>query len=124
MLRPELSMDTVDTEDLLHQIISSGTLGGTDPQINVYTGTKALMLAVLEDGLRSYCGRAERLRMEAETWVRSDQRSPFSFIMICEALSLDPEAVRQAMTGLRKQSIPRRIRRNATRHQLETGKSD
>ena len=107
-------MDT-ETEDLLHQIISTGTLGGGESRISDYTGTKALMLAVLEDGIRSYCRRAGQLRMEAETWVRSDQRAPFSFIMICEALSLDPEAVRQAMKGLQKGSIPRRIRRTVPR---------
>ena len=114
----------MDTEDLLHQIISTGTLGGGEPRVSDYTGTKALMLAVLEDGIRSYCGRAGQLRREAETWVQSDQRVPFSFIMICEALSLDPDAVRQAMAGLQKQSIPRRIRPNGTRHQPIAGTSD
>jgi len=117
-------MDTLDTEDLLHQIISTGRLGGGEPRISDYTGTKALMLAVLEDGIRSYCRRAGQLRIEAEAWVRSDQRAPFSFIMICEALSLDPDAVRQAMAGVQKESIPRRIRRNATRHRRLTGTSD
>ena len=111
---------SMDTEDLLHQIISTGTLGGGEPRGSDFTGTKALMLAVLEDGIRAYCKRTGRLRREAETWVQSDQRVPFSFIMICEALSLDPAAVRQAM-GLQKQSMPRRLRPNATRHQPISG---
>jgi hypothetical protein len=111
----------MDTEDLLQQIISTGTVGGGEPQISDYTGTKALMLAVLEDGIRSYCGSAGQLRTEAEMWVRSNQLAPFSFIVICEALSLDPDAVRRAMAGLQRQSMPRRIRRNA-RHQRVVGK--
>jgi hypothetical protein len=113
----------MDTEDLLHQIISSGAIGGGEPRVSDYTGTKALMLAVLEDGIRSYCQRAGRLRIEAETWVRSNQRAPFSFIMICEVLSLEPDAVRQAI-GSQRQSIPRRIRRNGTRHPPIAGTSD
>ncbi|HVO22100.1 MAG TPA: hypothetical protein VMW56_00570 [Candidatus Margulisiibacteriota bacterium] len=104
-----------EADALLHEIIAVGTIGGGESRISDYTGTKALMLAVLEDGIRSYCGRAGPLRAEAEAWVRSNQRAPFSFIMICEALSLDPEAVRQAMAGLQKHSVPRRIRPNARR---------
>jgi len=117
-------MRTWDDEDLVHELISTGTLGGGEPRTSNDTGTKALMLAVLEDGIRSYCQRAGRLRIEAETWVRSGQRAPFSFIMICEALSLDPDAVRQALAGLQAQSIPRRVRRNGRRHQPIMGKSD
>ena len=60
------------------------------------------MLAVLENGLRSYFSPKVRIRAEAERWVRTPQgRSPFSFTVVCETLGLEPEAVRIALRRLR-----------------------
>jgi hypothetical protein len=86
------------------------SLGGGEPRTAQYTGTKALMLAILEDGIRSYLSPVGRVRSEAEYWVKAGrQRSPFSFIVVCETLGLEPEAVRVALERLRSRNVsPRR----------------
>ncbi len=86
------------------------SLGGGEPRSTQYTGTKALMLAILEDGIRSYLSPVGRVRSEAEYWVRAARnRSPFSFQVVCETLGLEPDAVRVALERLRTRNItPRR----------------
>jgi len=105
-------------EDILRQLITRGALGGGEPRRSTsYVGTKALMLAVLEEGIRNYCGPAGRVRTEAEAWVRSNRRSAFSFTVICEMLGFEPEAVRIALPRLQQHSKKqlRRVRPNAHR---------
>ncbi len=86
------------------------SLGGGESRNSQYTGTKALMLAILEDGIRSYLSPVGRVRSEAEYWVRSARnRSPFSFHVVCETLGLEPGAVRVALDRLREKNVsPRR----------------
>lgn len=90
-------------------------LAGGEPRWGDFTGTKALMLAVLEDGIRTYLGGVERPAAEAENWVHSSRRrSPFSFIVVCETLNLDPDAVRRVLKRLRTQLVlPRKAFRRA-----------
>jgi len=77
-------------------------LGGGEPRSGEYTGTKALMMAVLENGFRSYFSPKVRIRAEAERWIKNVQgRSPFSFTVVCETLGLEPDAVRTALRRLR-----------------------
>ena len=74
------------------------TLGGGESRGTDYTGTKALMLAILEDGVRAYLGPTPRLRAEAELWVTNPQRRwIFSFDIICETLGLEPDSVRTVL---------------------------
>jgi hypothetical protein len=81
-------------------------IGGGESRSAPYTGTKALMLAVLEDAIRSYLGSETRARSEAEGWMLSRQRrSVFSFIVVCETLGLEPKAVRAALRRLRLQQV-------------------
>ena len=91
-------------------LIRLTSLGGGESRSAQYTGTKALMLAILEDGIRSYLSPVSRIRSEAEYWVTAGrQRSPFSFIVVCETLGLEPEAVRTALERLRIRNVsPRR----------------
>lgn len=92
----------VSSEDLASLI----GIGGGESRSAPYTGTKALMLAVLEDAIRSYLSREPRARAEAEGWVLSRQRrSVFSFVVVCETLGLEPKAVRAALRRLRSQRI-------------------
>jgi hypothetical protein len=86
------------------------SLGGGESRSTQYTGTKALMLAILEDGIRSYLSPVGRVRSEAEFWVKSGRnRSPFSFQVVCETLGLEPDAVRVALDRLRHRNVtPRR----------------
>jgi hypothetical protein len=112
-------------DDLLRQLIACGSLGGGEPRHTEYVGTKALMLAVLEEGIRNYCGPPGRVRTEAEAWVRSNRRSAFSFLVICEMLGFEPDAVRAALPRLQKQLRRpiRRVRPNARKHHTPTNNS-
>lgn len=120
------TVDTVsaaymDPDDLLQQLISTGSvapIGGGEPRGAGYTGTKALMLAVLEDGIRTYCGPRGRARTEAEFWVDSNRRAPFSFAVVCETLGLEPEAVRAALPHLQPTAVPRRTVRRTRPYPL------
>ena len=104
-------------DDLLRQLSQLGSLGGGELRASEYVGTKALMLAVLEEGIRNYCGPLGRVRTEAEAWVRSNRRSAFSFTLICETLGLEPDAVRRALPRLQTHATPRprRVRPNGRR---------
>ena len=86
-------------------------VGGGEPRSTHYTGTKALMMAILEDAIRNYLGRGGRLRTEAEYWVTiGSRRSPFSFTVVCETLGLEPDAARAALKRMRSQNMsPRRV---------------
>ena len=78
------------------------SLGGGEPTCGPYTGIKALMLAVLDNGIASYLSSTPRIRAEAEYWISTPaRRSPFSFTVVCETLRLEPDAVRVALRRLR-----------------------
>jgi len=70
-------------------------------------GERRLLLAVLEDGIRTFLknarathGRAFNLRREALTWLtQHDSRDVFAFGNICEALGIDAERLRQRVLG-------------------------
>lgn len=72
-------------------------------------GEKALMLAVLEDGIRCFQEhlknprvRPRLLARQAEKWIRSaDWDWPFSFNNVCESLSLNPECLRTRLLAPR-----------------------
>jgi hypothetical protein len=77
-------------------------VSGGEPRGGQLTGTKALMLAVFEDGIRTYLGRAKLAARDAEYWIFSPRRhSPFSFPVVCETLGLDPDAVRNKVQHLK-----------------------
>lgn len=83
---------------------------GGESRTGQLTGTKALMLAVLEDGIRSYLRGSGLAARDAEFWIHSQRRhSPFSFVVVCEILGLSPEAVRQTLTKMRGVPAGRKI---------------
>jgi len=69
------------------------------------SGEKALMLAVLEDGIRCYQEHLRNprsnprlLSQQAEQWIRTvDYEWPFSFQNVCETLGINPESLRGAL---------------------------
>lgn len=66
-----------------------------------WSGIRALTLAVLEDAVHSLRSPNSLVRAEAELWMTSrDRRYVFSFAVICEALGLEPSAVRRSVIGL------------------------
>ena len=84
----------------LHSVIGGESRSGQ------LTGTKALMLAVLEDGIRSYLGGSRIVAQDAEYWIYSHRRlSPFSFVVVCEILGLDGDAVRVTLKRMKEQNV-------------------
>src|SRR5256886_9803613 len=70
-------------------------------------GERRLLLAVLEDGIRTFLknahashGRAGNLKREALTWLGSDKRDDvFDFENICETLGIDAGRLRARVLG-------------------------
>ena len=103
--------------EFFQRLIASGSLAGGESRHNREPGLHALMLAVLDNAIQSYCGPIGRLRLEAEHWISArDGRSPFAFKTVCEVLGLDPDATRRRLVQLRSQAAPtaqkRRFRPN------------
>jgi hypothetical protein len=67
---------------------------------------KRLMLAVLEEAVRTFQGcasarsrRGQRLFAEAEVWFASEDTDwPFSYVNICDALGLEVSALRAGLS--------------------------
>ena len=80
-----------------------------------WSGIRALMLAVLEEAINSLRSPDSLARAEAELWMTSRKRRYiFSFAAICEALGLEPSAVRRSVIGLldKKPTGPRLLKRS------------
>jgi hypothetical protein len=81
-------------------------------------GARDLMLAVLEDGIRTYVAnigsrttRQRRLFDEAKAWIdtRGD-RTPFSFETICETFDIEPDDLRRRLSSLPREKFLNRRR--------------
>jgi hypothetical protein len=80
-------------------------IGGGERRGVPLFGVRGLMLAMLEDAVRSYLGALPRCREEAEAWIDSgQQRWVFSFATVCETLGLEPAAVRTALRRMRDEA--------------------
>jgi hypothetical protein len=81
------------------------------------------MLAVLEEGIRSYLRGSRRVAHEAEFWILSQrQRSPFAFAVVCEMLGLDADAVRTTLQRMKRESLPRKTLPRARHNVRATGR--
>lgn len=76
-----------------------------------WSGTRALMLAVLEEAIQSSGSSVGHVRAAAERWIMSrERRYVFSFVVICETLNLEPSAVRRSIIRLlNKKRAGRRV---------------
>jgi hypothetical protein len=100
-------------------VLLQSPLAGGESRSGQLTGTKALMLAVLEDGIRSYLSGPALVGEEAAHWIRSPRnQSPFSFVVICETLGLDPEAVRTRVRQLKQLQVSARQAMPRARHNV------
>jgi len=80
------------------------------------SGEKALMLAVLEDGIRCFQEHLRNprsnprlLSQQAEAWIRAvDYEWPFSFNNVCETLGIDPSALRAALLAWKAKGLVER----------------
>ena len=71
------------------------------------TEVSELMLAVLEDAMRTYKDGVEAFKVEA--WVASDDTDwPFAFVNVCNAVGLTPEYLRSAMKKWRRKTAHER----------------
>ena len=105
-------------DDDLHMLLLHPVTGG-ESRTGQLTGTKALMLAVLEDGIRSYLGSSRVIAHEAEFWIHSHRRhSPFSFVVVCEMLGLDPDAVRKTLRRMKSENVSPRKALPRARHNV------
>ncbi len=95
-------------EDLDSSFLNSGALAAGEPSYRrEFRGTRALMLAVLEEGVRTYLFGAGRLRTDAELWINTARSEAlFSFPVVCDMLGLDAEATRLALHRMRGESNP------------------
>ena len=73
---------------------------------------RALMLAVLEDGIACFQGyffkpsrTNEKLFLEAEEWINSDDDGVFSFNNVCETLGLSPSELRKGLEQWKERQI-------------------
>ena len=73
---------------------------------------RALMLAVLEDGIACFQGyyfqpsrTNDKLFQEAEEWINSEDEGVFSFNNICETLGLHPENLRKGLEQWKAKQI-------------------
>ncbi len=79
-----------------------------------WTGEQRLMAAILEDAVAVCCrptvpttSKARHLLRETLRWLRSNERTwMFSFLRICEALDLDPAAIRRGVRIRRGEEAP------------------
>ena len=75
---------------------------------------KELMVAVLTDAIECFWkyamtreGAGPRLFREAQAWLfTDDERQPFSFLNICEALRLDPGYIRRGIREWKTHRVP------------------
>ncbi|HEV7733561.1 MAG TPA: hypothetical protein VGR62_15450 [Candidatus Binatia bacterium] len=77
-------------------------------------GERRLLLAVLEDGIRTLLkhagatrGRGRNLHREAMAWFSSDAHADvFAFASICEALEIDPGRLRGRVLAWMRRDAP------------------
>lgn len=109
----------LDGDDGNFELRGLRSVAGGEPRTGQLTGTKALMLAVLEDGIRSYLGGSRVIAQDAEYWIQSSRRlSPFSFVVICEILGLDAGAVRSTLRQMKISNVSPRKAIPRARHNV------
>ena len=101
---------------VVDEVRVQGRVGGGDPGQRSSAGIRGLMLAVLEDGIRSFLSTSRVRRDEAEAWMTMrPQNWPFSFENVCQFLSLEPSAVRHALRVMRERNGTKRLRLGRSR---------
>ena len=117
---------TVESVVGLHQILPSQYFDSSGGYR--MSGEQRLMLALLADAINVYqqgvLSRSTRKRLlyiDAERWITgSNQKLPFSFENVCDALSINPSVLRRKMIDwkhqMRRDSESHEPAQGATRH--------
>lgn len=101
--------------DMAQVLLASLDIPAQTDGASHWSGTRALMLAVLEDAILNLGSAITFKRAEAERWIMSPEHGyVFSFAVICETLNLSPTAVRRSLIRLLDQKPQgRRLLRRA-----------
>ena len=81
-------------------------------------GARDLMLAVLEDAIRTYvtniAGKTTRQRHlfeEVKAWMDArEDRTPFSYQSLCDTFDIEPDDLRRRLSSLRPENFRRAVR--------------
>ena len=91
-------------DETAHALLASLETPAEVDGASYLSGTRALMLAVLEDAILNLSSSVPYKRAEAERWIMSPEHGyVFSFAVICETLSYSPSAVRRSLIRLLQQ---------------------
>lgn len=82
-----------------------------------FDGSRTLMFAVLEDGIRCYLANMNATRparcqrfQEARSWIEDRRElSPFSFETLCGVFDIDAEKLRKQLSSISSRRLPRRL---------------
>ena len=98
----------------------------------VIDGEKRLMLAVLEDAIRTYLrnvnakdGERRREFLEVKSWFNSERlgqgnQTVFSFENLCETLGIEPVSLRQRLRAMTLDDLPARRYQNRRHRPLSS----
>jgi len=98
----------------------------------VIDGEKRLMLAVLEDAIRTYLrnmnakdGERRREFLEVKNWFHSERlgqgnQTVFSFENLCETLGIEPVSLRQRLRAMTLDDLPARRYQNRRHRPLSS----
>ena len=78
-------------------------IAGGGPSAALRTGERRLLLATLEDAIRTLLGsRHPKHQTEDLAWLMSEDRTdPFTYLRICDALGIHPEWLRSRVLAAR-----------------------
>lgn len=101
------------TPDSIEELLSMARSAGSSSGYQL-TGVKGLMLAVLEEGVRTFLNNSSenREQIRARNWIASSEHHDCSFVTLCELFGVEPSAARWALMKLRAEGkkAPTRIR--------------
>lgn len=82
-------------------------IDGGGPSAALRTGERRLLLATLEDAIRTLLGsRHPKHRSEDLAWLMSaDRTDPFTYLRICDALGIDAEWLRSRVLAARGETM-------------------
>ncbi len=68
---------------------------------------RQLLCAVIEQAYRDATGQGcgKTLMMDAQEWLKSEGKSLFSYIWICEQLQIDPSIIRRAVSSKTEKTL-------------------
>jgi hypothetical protein len=110
------ALENDDLTPLQPEAVMPSQLSGGPSRVPPFQPEEALLLAVLEDAIRTFekyvtasGPRGRRRFAEVEAWFTSEEEtaSPFSFVNVCYALGLEESYVRNGLPGWRRSRLGR-----------------